>query len=63
MVAHLSLQSKLVYKGTQIFMGHSQYGVYVMQVWFIATCPKTLIVTFGDVLESLAMQKKRVNLA
>ena len=33
-----------------------------MQVWFTATCPKTLIVVLGDVLVS-GNAKHRVNLA
>ena len=49
-------------KAAEIFTGHSQYGVRVMQVWLAAACPKTLIATLGDVLES-GNAKNRVNLA
>ena len=49
-------------KGAQKFTGHSQYGTCVMQVWLAATCPKTLIVTLRDELES-GNAKNRVNLA
>ena len=49
-------------KGADIFTGRGQYGACVMEVQLTATCPKTLIVTLGDVLES-ANAKNRVNLA
>ena len=38
-----------VYKGAEILSDCIQC---VMQIWFTVTCPKTLIVTLGDVLES-----------
>ena len=43
-------------------MGRSQYGAWGMQIWLTAACPKTLIVTLGDMLES-GNAKNRVNLA
>ena len=49
-------------KDAQICTGHSQYGARGMQVSLPATCPKTLIVTLKDVLES-GNAKNRVNLA
>ena len=41
-----------IHKGAGIFTGRSQYGARVMQVWLALACPKTLIVTLADVLES-----------
>ena len=37
------------------------YGTCAMPIWITITCPKTLIVTLGDVLESSNV-KNRVNL-
>ena len=37
------------------------YGTCTMPIWLTTTCPKTLIVTLGDVLES-GNAKNRVNL-
>ena len=39
-------------KGAGIFTGRGQYGARVMEVQLTVICPKTLIVTLGDVLES-----------
>ena len=49
-------------KGADIFKGHGQDGACVMEVQLTATCPKTLSVTLGDVLES-GNAKNCVNLA
>ena len=38
------------------------YGTCTMPIWLSTTCPQTLIVTLGDVLES-GNAKNRVNLA
>merc|ERR1712185_696622 len=37
------------------------YGTCTMSIWLTTTCPKTLIVTLGDVLES-GNAKSRINL-
>ena len=37
------------------------YGTCTMPIWLTAMCPKTLIVTLGDVLES-GNAKNRINL-
>ena len=51
-------------KGAKIFYGHS--GIWHlhypgMSIWLTTTCPKTLIVTLGEVLES-SNAKNRVDL-
>ena len=51
-LSRYGLHSYGLYEGPQVFIGHSRYGAYVMQVWLAATCHETLIVTLGDVLES-----------
>ena len=49
-------------KGATILVGRSQCGACAMQVWLAAICPKTLIVTLGDVLESDNPKKNCVSL-
>ena len=45
-----------IHKDMEIFMGHSEYGACVMQVWLTATCPKTRLRPSG-MCWSLTMPK------
>ena len=49
---HSVITTQAITKGANIFKGRGQYGACVMEVQLTVTCPKTLIVTLGDVLES-----------
>ena len=60
--AHVYGEPPIPIRAQKSLQDTAAYGPCSMQVWLTTTCPKTLIVTLGNVLES-GNAKNRVNLA